>query len=73
MKNWKIFIFKICTFFIQKFVSNLFFYDLGNNSVYQFQQCEEEFCSEKIVEIDAPMSQIILLLEMHIYLLENNK
>ena len=36
---------------------------LGNDSNYQFQQCEKAFCNEKTIEIGAPMAQIILLLE----------
>lgn len=36
---------------------------VGNDTVFEFERCDEEFCSEKIIEIDAPMPQMVLLLE----------
>ena len=36
---------------------------LGDDIVHQFENCQERFCSEKIIDIEAPMPQLILLLE----------
>ena len=36
---------------------------LGEDIDYQFQKCSDAFCSEKVIEIKAPMAQLILLLE----------
>ena len=36
---------------------------IGDDVVYQFEKCSERFCSEKIIDIEAPMPQLILLLE----------
>jgi len=36
---------------------------VGNDSAFQLDHCNETFCSEKTIEINAPMPQIILLLE----------
>ena len=36
---------------------------LGDDVIYQFEKCPERFCSEKIIDIEAPMPQLILLLE----------
>ena len=36
---------------------------LGNATTFQFDQCNEAFCSEKSIEYDAPKSQLSILLE----------
>ena len=36
---------------------------LGNDTTFQFDQCNEAFCSEKSIEYDAPKSQLSILLE----------
>ena len=36
---------------------------LGDDVAVQFEKCPERFCSEKIIDIEAPMPQLILLLE----------
>ena len=45
---------------IQEFFFSLI---LGEDIDYQFKKCPEAFCSEKVIEIEAPMPQLILLLE----------
>ena len=43
------------------FIFSLFF--VGNDIVHQFEKCPTPFCSEKIIDIEAPMPQLVLLLE----------
>ena len=40
----------------------LFFF-VGNDIVHQFEKCPTPFCSKKIIDIEAPMPQLVLLLE----------
>ena len=42
---------------------NVYSLFLGNDTTFQFDQCNEAFCSEKSIEYDAPKSQLSILLE----------
>ena len=36
---------------------------VGENTTYDFLQCNGSYCSEKVIEFEAPISQLLLLAE----------
>ena len=36
---------------------------VGENTTYDFLQCNGSYCSEKVIELEAPISQVLLLAE----------